>query len=85
MEKKYLNLALPSGFECLISILITMTDTFMISQLGSETIASVGAMGAVIEFMYLVLQSINISNNVVVARLLGKKIKNKLKLPLEQL
>lgn len=60
MEKKYLNLALPSGFECLISILITMTDTFMISQLGSKAIASVGAMGAVIEFMYLVLQSINI-------------------------
>jgi Na+-driven multidrug efflux pump len=37
-----------------------MTDTFMISQLGSKAIASVGAMGAVIEFMYLVLQSINI-------------------------
>ena len=79
MEKKYLNLALPSGFECLISILITMTDTFMISQLGSETIASVGAMGAVIEFMYLVLQSINISNNVVVARLLGKNDKEQAK------
>ena len=51
----------------------------MISQLGSETIASVGAMGAVIEFMYLVLQSINISNNVVVARLLGKKDKEQAK------
>ena len=37
-----------------------MTDKFMISQLGSKAIASVGAMGAVIEFMYLVLQSINI-------------------------
>ena len=31
-RKKYLNLALPSGFECIIGVLITMTDTFMISQ-----------------------------------------------------
>ena len=29
-EKKYLDLALPSGFECIVGVLITMTDTFMI-------------------------------------------------------
>lgn len=80
MKKKYLNLALPSGFECIVGILITMTDTFMISQFGSEIIASVGAMGTVIDFMYLVLQSINVSNNVIVARLLGKKDKAKAKI-----
>lgn len=80
MEKKYLNLALPSGFECIVGILITMTDTFMISQFGSETIASVGAMGAVIDFMYLVLQSVNVSNNVIVARLLGKNDKEQAKI-----
>ena len=72
MKKEYLNLALPSGFECVVGVLITMTDTFMISQFGSGIIASVGAMGTVIDFMYLVLQSINVSNNVLVARLLGK-------------
>ena len=79
MKRKYLNLALPSGFECIIGVLITMTDTFMISQFGSEIIASVGAMGIVIDFMYLVLQSINVSNNVLVARLLGRKDKEKAK------
>ena len=80
MKKKYLDLALPSGFECIVGVLITMTDTFMISQFGSEIIASVGAMGTVIDFMYLVLQSINVSNNVIVARLLGKNDKEQAKL-----
>lgn len=79
MEKKYLNLALPSGFECIVGVLITMTDTFMISRFGSKIIATVGAMGTVIDFMYLILQSINVSNNVIVARLLGKSEKNKMK------
>lgn len=79
-EKKYLDLALPSGFECIVGVLITMTDTFMISQFGSEIIASVGAMGTVIDFMYLVLQSINVSNNVIVARLLGKDDKEQAKI-----
>lgn len=41
MKKEYLNLALPSGFECVVGVLITMTDTFMISQFGSGIIASV--------------------------------------------
>ena len=66
MKKEYLNLAIPSGFECIVGVLITMTDTFMISKLGSNMIAAVGAMGTVIDFMYLVLQSINVSNNVIV-------------------
>ena len=79
-EKKYLDLALPSGFECIVGVLITMTDTFMISQFGSEIIASVGAMGTVMDFMYLVLQSINVSNNVIVARLLGRNNKAQAKI-----
>ena len=79
MKKEYLDLALPSGFECIVGVLITMTDTFMISKFGSEIIASVGAMGTVIDFMYLVLQSINVSNNVIVARLLGKNDKDQAK------
>lgn len=80
MKKKYLDLALPSGFECIVGVLITMTDTFMISQFGSEIIASVGAMGTVIDFMYLVLQSVNVSNNVIVARLLGRNDKDQAKI-----
>lgn len=79
MKKEYLNLALPSGFECIVGVLITMTDTFMISRFGSKIISTVGAMGTVIDFMYLILQSINVSNNVIVARLLGKDEKNKMK------
>jgi len=80
MKKKYLDLALPSGFECIVGVLITMTDTFMISRFGSNIIAAVGAMGTVIDFMYLVLQSVNVSNNVIVARLLGKDDKEKMKI-----
>ena len=80
MKKKYIDLALPSGFECIVGVLITMTDTFMISQFASEIIASVGAMGTVIDFMYLVLQSVNVSNNVIVARLLGKNDKDQAKI-----
>lgn len=80
MKKKYLGLALPSGFECIVGVLITMTDTFMISKFGTSIIAAVGAMGVVIDFMYLVLQSINISNNVIVARQLGKNEKEKMKI-----
>lgn len=77
MKEKYLELALPSGFECIIGVLITMTDTFIISRFGAKIIAAVGAMGTVIDFMYLVLQSITVSNNVIVARLLGKNDKYK--------
>lgn len=80
MKKKYLDLALPSGFECIVGVLITMTDTFMISRFGTNIIAAVGAMGTVIDFMYLVLQSINVSNNVIVARLLGKNDKKKMEI-----
>ncbi len=80
MKKKYLDLALPSGFECIVGVLITITDTFMISGFGSEIIASIGAMGTVIDFMYLVLQSINVSNNVIVARLLGRNNKEQAKI-----
>lgn len=80
IRKKYLNLALPSGFECIVGVLITMTDTFMISQFGSNIIAAVGAMGTVIDFMYLILQSINVSNNVIVARMLGKNDKEQIKI-----
>lgn len=76
--KKYLKLALPSGFECIVGILISVTDTFMISQFGATTVAAVGAMGTVIDFMYLILQSINVSNNVMVARWLGKGEKKKI-------
>ena len=80
ITKKYLNLALPSGFECIVGVLITMTDTFMISRFGSTVVAAVGAMGTVIDFMYLILQSINVSNNVIVARLLGKNDNEKIKI-----
>jgi putative MATE family efflux protein len=79
-EKKYLNLALPSGFECIIGILITMTDVLAISRFGSNIIATVGAMGTVINFMYLVLQFINVSNNVTVAELSGANDKEKMKI-----
>ena len=75
MKKEFYTFAPPSRYESLFGLLITMTDTFKISTFGSKIISTIGAMGAVIDFMYLILQSINVSNNVIVARLLGKNEK----------
>lgn len=71
--KAQLNLSMPSALECLIIILISMTDTFFVSSLGSKSIAAVGAMLSIIFFINLIMKSVQVSNNVTVAHLLGAK------------
>lgn len=78
--KQQLNLSLPSAIEFIIITLISMVDTFAISYLGSTVIAAVGAMVSIINFLNLIQKSIQVSNNVTIARAIGKNNKEKLKI-----
>ena len=78
--KQQINLSMPSAIECIIMTLISMVDTFAISCLGSTVIAAVGAMVSIINFLNLILKSIQVSNNVTIARAIGKNDKEKLKI-----
>lgn len=78
--KQQLDLSLPSAVECIIMTLISMVDTFAISSLGSTVIAAVGAVASIINFLNLILKSIQVSNNVTIARALGKNDNEKLKI-----
>ena len=77
--KQQLDLSIPSAIECIIMTLISMVDTFAISYLGSTAIAAVGAMISIINFLNLVLKSIQVSNNVTIARAIGRNDNEKLK------
>lgn len=77
--KQQLNLSMPSAIECIIMILISMVDTFAISCLGSTVIAAVGAMVTIINFLNLILKSIQVSNNVIIARAIGNNHNEKIK------
>lgn len=70
--KQQLNLSIPSAIECIIMTLISMVDTFAITCLGVTAIAAVGAMVSIINFLNLVLKSIQVSNNVIIANAIGK-------------
>lgn len=78
--KQQLDLSVPSAVECIIMTLISMVDTFAISCLGSTIIAAVGAIASIINFLNLILKSIQVSNNVTIARALGKNDNEKLKI-----
>lgn len=78
--KEQLNLSIPSAIECIIMTLISMVDTFAISCLGSTVISAVGAIVAIINFLNLILKSIQVSNNVTIARLIGSNNNEKLKM-----
>ncbi len=78
--KKQLELSLPSAIECIIMTLISMVDTFAISYLGSTAIAAAGAMVSIINFLNLILKSIQVSNNVTIARAIGENDHEKLKI-----
>ena len=70
--KNQLNLSVPSAFDYIITTLISMIDVFAISCLGSKAVAAVGAMTSVIFFYNLIIKSIQVSNNVIIAREIGK-------------
>lgn len=77
--KKQLDLSIPSAIESIIVNLISIVDTFAISYLGSIAIAAVGAMISIIHFLNLISKSIQVSNNVTIARLIGKNDNERLK------
>lgn len=78
--KKQLELSIPSAIECIIVTLISMVDTFAISCLGSTVIAAVGAMVSIIHFLNLIVKAIQVANNVTIAREIGSKNNNKIKI-----
>lgn len=71
--KEQLSYSLPTAIECTLTTFIGIIDTAAIKPLGSTAIAAVGAMVVVINLVYLFLQSVNVSNNAMIARLKGKK------------
>lgn len=72
LMKQQLNLSIPSGLDYIIATLISMVDIFAISRLGSKVVAAVGAMTSLIFFYNLIIKSIQVSNNVLIARKIGK-------------
>lgn len=77
---KQLKISLPIAFESLINILMTLVDTLVISVLGTKELAAVGAMSAILNIMQMSIQTINVSNNTLVAKAIGEDDYKKLKL-----
>lgn len=80
LMKQQLELSFPSAVEYIIMALISMVDTFAISSLGSTVISAVGAMTSIINFLNLVTKSVQVSNNVLMAREIGKNNIEKIKI-----
>lgn len=78
--KKQLKISVPIAFENLINILMTLVDTLVISLVGTKELAALGAMAVILNIMQMGIQTINVSNNTLVAKALGEKNNEKLKL-----
>ena len=78
--KKQLKRSLPIAFESLINILMTLVDTLAISTIGVVELGAIGAMSVVLNLMQMSIQTINVSNNTLVAKAIGEKDKEKSKL-----
>lgn len=78
--KKQLKISIPIAFENLINILMTLVDTLVISIVGTKELAALGAMSVIINIMQMGIQTINVSSNTLVAKSLGEKNENKIKL-----
>lgn len=78
--KSQLKISLPIAFESLINILMTLVDTLVISLIGTKELAALGAMSVILNIMQMGIQTINVSNNTLVAKALGEKKFEKSKL-----
>lgn len=78
--KKQLAISLPIAFESLINILMTLVDTLVVSRLGTTALGALGAMTVIIDIMQMSIQTINVSNSTLVAKAIGEKDNEKLKL-----
>lgn len=74
--KNQLKLSLPMAFEQLVNVLMTTIDTLVVGLLGVDAIASVGAMGTILNLLFIMPNTITVSNNAIIANLIGAK-KNK--------
>ncbi len=70
--KKQLKISIPIAFENLINILMTLVDTLAISTIGILELGAIGAMSVVINLMQMSIQTINVSNNTLVAKSVGE-------------
>jgi len=78
--KKQLKISLPIAFESLINILMTLIDTLVISVLGTKELAAVGAISVILNIMQMSINTINVSNNTLIAKAIGENDYKKLKL-----
>ena len=78
--KSQLKISLPIAFESLINILMTLVDTLVISLVGTKELAALGAMAVILNLMQMSIQTINVSNNTLVAKALGENNSEKSKL-----
>ena len=79
--KSQLKISLPIAFESLINILMTLVDTLVISLVGTKELAALGAMAVILNLMQMSIQTINVSNNTLVAKALGENNLNKYEPP----
>lgn len=77
--KKQLGRSVPIAFEGLINILMTLADTLVISTIGIKELGAIGAMSVILNIIQMTIQTINVSNNTLVAKSIGEDNKNKLK------
>ena len=78
--KKQLKISIPIAFDNLVNMLMTLVDTLVISLVGTKELTALGAMSVVINIMQIGIQTITVSNNTLVAKFLGEKNEEKVKL-----
>ncbi len=79
-QKKQLKISLPIAFEYVINIFMTLVDTIAVSILGTKELGAIGAMSVIINIMQMSIQTINVTNTTLVAKELGKKDHDRIKL-----
>lgn len=77
---KQLKISLPIAFENLINVFMTLVDTLVISTIGIKELGAMGAMSVVINIMQMSIQTINVTNSSLIAKSMGEKDDNKIKL-----
>ena len=78
--KKQLKISLPIAFENLINVFMTLVDTLAISTIGIKELGAMGAMAVVINIMQMSIQTINVTNSSLIAKAIGEKDNDKIKL-----
>lgn len=79
-QKKQLKISLPIAFEYLVNIFMTLVDTVAVSIIGTKELGAIGAMSVMINMMQMSIQTINVTNTALVAKELGEKNEDKIKL-----